>query len=373
MELKLYDILRFITVFLFFFFTVFLFTLKKGNRVSNILLAIFLLSKSLCFGNGLLFRFKYAVIDFSPHVFLIGESFEYLLGPALYLYARSLSYSDFKLKKIYALHLIPFIAHFTFMFFKFHMYSSETKTELLSSYLFSYPEYILYSSAMQLHFIIYSAITLFVLFSYRKELKNHFSSLKKIKLSWLEIIVSGFIVLWGSYFIVFILNLMGLRLFYPQNLSLILLFTFANIILYKGLKQPEIFAGIKQSKPNGKPMLNELNYNRYLKQLEIIMENEKPFLNPSLSLNGLAAKIKIPTRYLSDLINRSFNQNFFDFINTYRIEEAKKMLTYDNDGRRTVLEVLYESGFNSKSAFNNAFKRNTGITPTEYRKHQATA
>ena len=76
---------------------------------------------------------------------------------------------------------------------------------------------------------------------------------------------------------------------------------------------------------------------------------------------------------LSELINRAFNQNFFDFINSYRIEEAKKMLTYDSDERRTVLEVLYDSGFNSKSAFNNAFKRNTGITPTEYRKHQATA
>jgi AraC-like DNA-binding protein len=226
---------------------------------------------------------------------------------------------------------------------------------------------------MQLHFIIYSAITLYVLFNYRKELKDHFSSLKKTKLDWLEIIVSGFIVLWGTFFVVFILNLTGYRISYPQNLSLILLFGFSNIILYKGLKQPELFAGIKQSKTNGKPLLNEPDYNRYLKQLEIIMETEKPFLNPSLSLNELASKIKISPRYLSELINRAFNQKFFDFINSYRIEEAKKMLTYDSDERRTVLEVLYDSGFNSKSAFNNAFKRNTGITPTEYRKHQATA
>ena len=96
-------------------------------------------------------------------------------------------------------------------------------------------------------------------------------------------------------------------------------------------------------------------------------------MNLSECTNDLAGKISISPRYLSDLINRSFNQNFFDFINTYRIEEAKKMLTHDTGGRRTVLEVLYDSGFNSKSAFNNAFKKYTGITPTEYRRHQATA
>lgn len=373
MNLEFYDILRFITVFLFLFFAIFLFTLKKGNRISNILFGIFLLSKAFCFGNDLLFRFESAVIDFTPHVFLIGESFEYLLGPALYLYALSLAYSDFKLKRIYLLHLIPFIVHFGFMFFRFHMYSADTKIELLNSYLLTYPEYIVYVSLMQLHFIIYSAVTLNVLHKYRKELKNHFSSINRIKLSWLEVIVSGFIVIWGASFIIFTLNLMGYRISYPENLSLILLFSFSNFILYKGLKQPEIFAGIKQRKQDNKPMLDEENYNRYLKQLELVMENEKPFLNPTLSLNELADKITISPRYLSDLINRSFNQNFFDFINTYRIEEAKKMLAFDSDGRRTVLEVLYDSGFNSKSAFNTAFKKYTGITPTEYRRHQATA
>jgi AraC-like DNA-binding protein len=103
------------------------------------------------------------------------------------------------------------------------------------------------------------------------------------------------------------------------------------------------------------------------------MENEKPFLSPNLSLNELAGQLSISPRYLSDLINRSFKQNFFDFINTYRIEEAKKMLSFDDSRTRTVLEILYDSGFNSKSAFHVAFKKNTGITPTEYRRHQATA
>jgi AraC-like DNA-binding protein len=259
------------------------------------------------------------------------------------------------------------------MFFLFHKYSAEAKVELLSRYIFTYQEYIINASAIQLHFIIYSFAILYILFKYRKELKNHFSSISKIKLSWLGMLVSGFILIWGTSFIIFILNLYGHRIPYPQNVSIILLFIFANMILYKGLKQPEIFAGINQRKPNGKPMLDETNYNRYLKQLEIVMENEKPFLSPNLSLNELAGQLSISPRYLSDLINRSFKQNFFDFINTYRIEEAKKMLSFDDSRTRTVLEILYDSGFNSKSAFHVAFKKNTGITPTEYRRHQATA
>ncbi len=82
----------------------------------------------------------------------------------------------------------------------------------------------------------------------------------------------------------------------------------------------------------------------------------------------MAGKIGIHPRYLSQIINESLGQNFFDFINHYRIEEAKRMLTQTLDEHITVLEVLYEVGFNSKSAFNTAFKRHTGVTPTEFKK-----
>jgi YesN/AraC family two-component response regulator len=103
------------------------------------------------------------------------------------------------------------------------------------------------------------------------------------------------------------------------------------------------------------------------------MKIEKPYLMSDLTLDDLAGRISITPRYLSQLIRRSFNQNFFDYINTHRIEESKKLLTSEDDQKKTVLEILYDSGFNSKSAFNNAFKKYTGITPTEYRRHQATA
>ena len=100
------------------------------------------------------------------------------------------------------------------------------------------------------------------------------------------------------------------------------------------------------------------------------MAKNKPFLNPDLNLRDLASEISIPPRHLSQVLNEYFNQNFFDFISRYRIEECKKMLL-TSSGRKTVLEIMYTVGFNSKSAFNKAFKKHTGITPSQFKKNLA--
>ena len=97
------------------------------------------------------------------------------------------------------------------------------------------------------------------------------------------------------------------------------------------------------------------------------METEKPFLIPELTLNQLAEKVSIPPRSLSEVINSIFHQNFFDYINSYRIQEAKQLLMNSNDNK-TILYILLEVGFNNKSVFNNAFKKHTGMTPTQWKK-----
>jgi AraC-like DNA-binding protein len=96
------------------------------------------------------------------------------------------------------------------------------------------------------------------------------------------------------------------------------------------------------------------------------METEKPYLDDALTLQKLAEKISIPEKQLSILINQSAGKHFFDFINEFRINYAKTLLK--EQPQLTVLEVLYEAGFNSKSSFYTAFKKETGITPTDYRK-----
>jgi len=109
-------------------------------------------------------------------------------------------------------------------------------------------------------------------------------------------------------------------------------------------------------------------YDDELLKLKKYMIEEKPFLNPSLTIQDISAAIKIPVRDLSILINHKLEQHFYDFVNTYRIESAMKILKDGTKSKITILEILYEVGFNSKSSFNTAFKKHTGNTPTDYRK-----
>ncbi|WP_187269495.1 helix-turn-helix domain-containing protein [Flagellimonas hymeniacidonis] len=107
--------------------------------------------------------------------------------------------------------------------------------------------------------------------------------------------------------------------------------------------------------------------NAYYKELLKWFEKEKPYLNPYLNLLIVSEYLNISGGYLSQIINKISGSNFSDFINVYRLNEAKEMLTGPSFSNYTILAIGLEAGFNSKSAFYTAFKKYTGITPSEYR------
>jgi YesN/AraC family two-component response regulator len=114
----------------------------------------------------------------------------------------------------------------------------------------------------------------------------------------------------------------------------------------------------------------EMNdYEKYKNQLNDVIIKEKPYLQPDLTLDDLSAKTNIPQKHLSQTINTCFNLNFNNFINQHRVEEAKRLMQLNTKDKKTLYQVLYDSGFNSKSVFNDSFKKNTGLTPKEYRKN----
>lgn len=101
------------------------------------------------------------------------------------------------------------------------------------------------------------------------------------------------------------------------------------------------------------------------------MEQKQLYLNPELTLEQLAEHAQIPPRMVSTIINRRFNKNFFEFTNSYRVDHAKGLLRA-TDKSISMLDVMADSGFNSKSAFNRFFKKYTEMTPTQYRQSQKT-
>jgi AraC-like DNA-binding protein len=98
-----------------------------------------------------------------------------------------------------------------------------------------------------------------------------------------------------------------------------------------------------------------------------LLENEKLYEEPELTLRGLAEKLETPTYLLSQAINEGLQKTFYDLVNGYRVEEAKRLLLDSRNRNYTILSVGFEAGFNSKTTFNTVFKKFTGLTPTEFR------
>ncbi len=106
----------------------------------------------------------------------------------------------------------------------------------------------------------------------------------------------------------------------------------------------------------------------YSQRLMELMEQEKPFLDPDLSASKLAESLGISKKHLSQVINQQFHLNFKNFVNKYRVDEVKKKLLDPREQDFVLFKIALDVGFNSKSVFNEAFKKFTGMSPSEYRK-----
>jgi AraC-like DNA-binding protein len=97
------------------------------------------------------------------------------------------------------------------------------------------------------------------------------------------------------------------------------------------------------------------------------MKRSKRYLNVDLNIDDLAKEMDLSSKDLSQIINQGFSCNFFDFVNKFRVEEAKSIFSKQTDDKMTIQEVMYDSGFSSKSSFNTAFKKFTNLTPTQFK------
>jgi AraC-like DNA-binding protein len=141
-----------------------------------------------------------------------------------------------------------------------------------------------------------------------------------------------------------------------------------SLLIFFSLGVSKLFYGINSTKPE----LPE-KHGVAPEQVNILiahMTSQKPYLDPLLTLDSLAAKSHIPARQLSQLINRHFEKNFFEFINGYRIDEAKQLLANKDNEKVTIIDIMAKVGFNSKATFNTFFKKLVGVTPTQFRKEQ---
>lgn len=295
-----------------------------------------------------------------------------LYGVLLWFYTRSLIKKDFRPKPIDFIHLIPFLLFMAYLLFPLLMgRKSEAQAEM------GYPLIKLIINP------IYIFLTIKELAKHRKKLLEHFSYVDQMHHYWLSWIAYSGLLLWIVACLGNVFN--WLNHYDTQLLGDYFLISFLGvfmfIIAYVGFNRTQIFqAGEHQildtpELPKMQPEF-KIDTSAYVddyNQLKQLMLEEKPYLDAKLSLHKLSEISGIPQAKLSTTINQMSAQNFYDFVNGYRVDEVKYKLLNEDLEKYSMLGIAEDSGFNSKASFNRIFKKHTGLTPTEFVKGKASS
>jgi len=208
--------------------------------------------------------------------------------------------------------------------------------------------------------------------AYQQLIRQEVSNTENINISWVKFFMAVFLVI-NIFFLIGLFVIIHFD--YVMTLWKVagIVFSLSVFALgYKGILQREIFY-TDEIKTVDVPVLNQSKPDQQLiDKLVTYMIEKKPYLDSELTLSSLAKDISMSRSQLSQLINDGLGENFYDFVNKYRVEEVKRLMTDPQAKNFNLLGIALEAGFKSKSTFNLIFKRFTGLTPTEYRKNLST-
>jgi len=375
-----HDVLMVLTAFECFLFALLLAATNNEQKTSTWFLVGFLMCHffiplhELTFWGG---QFRIWLLQKSPSLFFWGSYAYFLDGPLLYFFVKSLLFRDFKLHTKHALHLIPVLIYFTAMVLIFYSRDYDTKYWLIKSQHIAYSAPYLYLEAAGRYIrFAYSLLCFSVVFNYHQQLQHVYANLKLGDLAWLKIMLSCFAVLFAwdailltvklvelarDFFDLNFLNIIGLSGYYFNFvvLNVLIFLRFIYFVFVPAVNEQPPFP-----KKEDKPRLVD---QKVIENLERVMKQQRFYINPDITLDKLAEEVGMPSRKLSMTIKTHYQQSFYDFINTYRVIEAKRMLDEPAELRKSITDIYLEVGFNSKSVFNSFFKRTEGMTPSEYR------
>ncbi|MFT7558921.1 MAG: AraC-like DNA-binding protein [Flavobacteriales bacterium] len=374
-----HDLVLVITIYQSLLFAFFLISFRKGKRHSNYLLAAFLLAHAaisldilIWFGS----EFRQYSENYFPNAFFILRTAHWVEAPLLLLYVRSMVYKGPFFRRRDYLYFVPFALALGDYVINWLMWDNAQKLVYLDNYalaeeaMSSRLSY-LFREAFRLYFGVLAVIELL---NYQKRLKNEYADIENKDLSWLKLLSIGFLVLRVNAVFVSLALISLYEYNIPFNTEVIglssnylLLFLMSTLIFFS-LNFPSLFSGIEPSVRQPNDTNAQVIDPEDIERIGRYMEDEKPYLNYLLRLESLASQLDLAPRQLSQIINRHFKKSFFEFVNTYRIEESKRMLDSDKNRDLSILDIMSNAGFNSKATFNTLFKKKVGMTPSQYRK-----
>ena len=329
-----------------------------------------------------------------PHLLRTFSHIEFAFFPLLYLSVKYLVSNPDKFYKKDLLHFIPLLFN-VILYSGFYFKTGDEKIAMINSnggYYFV--ANIISDEILALQGIIYPILALIILGNYNRRVKDYQSNIDKTVLKGMKIGTILALIAWIIGAVAANLHIMridiGIDLFLFVYLSIVIII---YVISYVALKSPEIFKlsekhitpfytqqldiiedeGAKTRPPaesistSSQVISSEdAQFKKWNNQLVEFIKENKSYLDPELSLQDLANELKISRHQLSAVINKKQQMNFYEFVNTYRVNEVKRLMQDPKKRHLKIVSLAYEAGFNSKASFNRIFKQLTNQTPSEY-------
>lgn len=381
-----HDVIQLMTATLCVLFSTLLVATNPPKNVSNYFLAAFLFTHAFIPLHELMMwgaEFKHTVRNHFPQIYFVGSFAYYIDAALLYFYVKSLIFRDFHIRRKDYYHLIPIALFAIFMTVTFFRFPLAQRLDWINREIFVYSAHYITSDFLcKTLRVIYCIASFRLILKYKDLLKATHSNIEKIDVFWLKLLVVGFLGVTIMECILSITKVISVYMgfdFQHYNLDFFEFiglsgyyarFVLICLLVFTSMRYFATFEAVRQKKepePIKKPAQEKMLNPEYAEKIDGIMRKDKPYLMADITLDILAEKLKIPARDLSMIINRHFDNNFYEFINNYRIEEAKKILLDPAHKDKTITDIYLEVGFNSKSVFNTFFKKIVGQTPTEYR------
>lgn len=359
-----------------FFLAFFFLTTKQGNKVAHRYLGLFLFSMAFAITEVLMGYTNYTFQTL--YLVDMAEPTNFALAPLSFLYIQT--YITERFTKAQLLHFIPFFAYLIYMSVLFYPLSD---IHHYNSYIYAfhpdmatmpcdYAEREWYyffkhyvNDLMFVHMVVYTIASFYVVIQAFKKEGLPFSSKQNAKLTWarnqvisLASIVIIFLVIKRTF-----IHDLGDHILAGHITLIIYAISFSVISRSKFFHEEQA----KTVKKYEKSSLTTDIQDNVLDKLTEVMNTEKPFLNDSFSLPGLAKMLAVSPHHLSQILNEKLGQSFFDYTATYRIKEAQQLLGSPEHAHIKIEEIAEMVGYNSKSAFNTSFKKIVGQTPSQFR------
>jgi len=351
-----------------------LFFRKTDQPVSSKLLSGTILFVSLHLANLMIVDLNLEVRF--PYLLWIPSSYLTAIGPLVFLYTKSLTNVSFGITKKDSLQFIPVIVELIFHAIQV-TYCLKNNVQYYRT-----PFYFIFSLLIYIwtgiSIVYYLKMSLEKIDKYELLVLKNFTNLKQVTLAWLRKLIVYYRWLWMCW-VPFIIVLLVSFQFQKQHIIIvIILYTLVIVITYltywiglEGLRRIDFtFAKYQLSTYDQKSYINVPKHeiDNYIARVEQLMLKEKIFRDENLSLRNLAQQADIEPNLLSHILNTNLQKNFYEYINTFRVEEVMRRMKDPKYAHFKLLAIAYDCGFNSKATFNRAFKKETGVPPSAFKK-----